>query len=154
MNRIPHFVYRSWKIGTCPTSACLCLSWLNYPCAECCPENMLKFRQQTLLMRTGRSQCRWTVKENRKKLSNNIMQYHRALIKLKSNRDSKVLCECVFTHLPLVWTGPKPLIATYSLKYWGIEKPINMEKPSTNFVRKLLRLQNWRKLRPDAPAQT
>lgn len=55
------------------------------------------------------------------------------------------------THLALVWTGPKPLIAVYSLKYCGTDKPMKMEKPSMNFVRKLLRLQNWRKLRPPAP---
>lgn len=50
----------------------------------------------------------------------------------------------LLTHLALVWTGPKPLMAVYSLKYCGIESPRKMEKPNTNFVLKLLRLQNWR----------
>ena len=46
------------------------------------------------------------------------------------------------THLAPVWTGPKPLIAVYSLKYWGTDKPRKIEKPNMNFVLKLLRLQN------------
>jgi hypothetical protein len=40
----------------------------------------------------------------------------------------------------------------YSLKYWGTDRPMKMENPTMNLVLKLLRLQNWRKLRPHAPA--
>ena len=50
-----------------------------------------------------------------------------------------------------MWTGPKPLIAVYSLKYCATDNPKKIEKPRTNFVLKLLRLQNWRKLRPPTP---
>jgi hypothetical protein len=42
-------------------------------------------------------------------------------------------------------------MTVYSLKYCGIDKPMKIEKPSINFVRKLFRLQNWRKLRPPEP---
>lgn len=50
-----------------------------------------------------------------------------------------------------VWTGPYPLIAVYSLKYWGMDKPRKTEKPKMNLVLKLFKLQNWRKLKPPAP---
>lgn len=58
----------------------------------------------------------------------------------------------VFTHLALVWTGPYLLRAVYWLKYCGIDNPMKTENPRMNFVLKLLRLQNWSKLRPPAPA--
>jgi hypothetical protein len=41
----------------------------------------------------------------------------------------------------------------YSLKYWGTDKPMKKENPMMNLVLKLFRLQNCRKLRPQAPAK-
>lgn len=55
------------------------------------------------------------------------------------------------THLEAVWTGPNPLIAVNSLKYWGTENPMKIEKPNMNMFRKLLRLTNWRNVAPTQP---
>lgn len=141
-SRTLRFLNRFWRIGICPTSACLCLSLsLHLSCGGCCPRNMLVYQQRKLPMKRGRWRCRWTGKTGRSMLVN-------------KGDEMQVLSGVVRefnTHLPEVWTGPNPCIAVYSLKYCGIEKPRKIEKPRMNFVRKLLRLQNWRKLTPAAP---
>lgn len=152
VNRIPHFLNRSWKIETCPTNVCLYLSWSDYPSyAMCCLGKLLECQQQRLLMRRAHLQCHWTARKYEDKIFESVtLKFNTKLIpheKITTQR------ELGLTHLPEEWTGPKPFIAVYSLKYWGMEKPIKTENPSMNFVRKLLRLQNWRKLKPAAPAQ-
>ena len=148
-SRILHFSCLPWKNGTYPTNAYHDPSSPSFlSCGGCCLGNTPQFPQQMLPKRTGHSPCHWTVVFKNTRQSFNPLENHQ-----KRSKDGKMLVEKIkcITHRAPVWTGPKPLIASYSLKYWGIDKPKKIENPSMNFVRKLLRLQNWRKLKPTEP---
>lgn len=154
-SKILHFLCRLWRTRTCPTNAYPCLSWLDHPFyAVCCRGKMPHNQQQMVLTRKERLPCRWTANKEEHDDSVNKNQYWHGLIKRLNQGQERWRGwkGFIHTHLPLVWTGPKPLMAVYSLKYWGTDRPMKIEKPNMNFTRKLLRLQNWRKLRPPAPA--
>lgn len=73
------------------------------------------------------------------------------LVKSKQTmaRLSNKLC-VYYTDVDLVFTGPCPELSWYWLKYCATERPMKREYPKINFDLKLLRWQNWRKLKPAA----
>lgn len=140
MRKILLFEYQCGRLWISPTNVFRCLSSPRHVHSyEYSPTRTLPLSQPLQRKRISLALSRWTVVGNTKYES------------IKRTRQKENDCFCfswTLTAEVRVWTGPRPEMNRYSVKYCATESPMKMEKPRINLFLKLFKLQNWRRPSP------